>query len=119
MAFDGFCARQAKCRLLTLVQVKPDAKSVQPITQEGDCLLCGPWKIEVNLSSEKPENLCVTNTECGAVYSYGSSSPWLGGKPYYRQYRNSSLLYDEVDGEFTVSEMTDCTPVSSRSGAAF
>ena len=110
---------QAKCRLLTLVQVKPDAKSVQPITQEGDCLLCGPWKIEVNLSSEKPENLCVTNTECGAVYSYGSSSPWLGGKPYYRQYRNSSLLYDEVDGEFTVSEMTDCTPVSSRSGAAF
>ena len=30
-----------------------------------------------------------------------------------------NVLYDEVDGEFTVSEMTDCTPVSSRSGAAF
>ena len=58
---------------------------------------------------------CVIHTE-PVVFSYGEESPVIDGVPYLRQDANSSLLYDETDGEYQVMEMTDRAPIATRKG---
>lgn len=59
-------------------------------------LNAGQWKIDVNLSCNKPEKLLIRNLINGAIYSYGSENLSIDGELYYRKYSNSSILYDKV-----------------------
>lgn len=76
---------------------------------------CGSWSIEVQLDPDAPEHLLVRNTATGSVYSYGYDNPVLGGNEYSRRYNLSSILYDRSGSEFFISEMTDQSPISTRS----
>lgn len=105
-----------QCRILTLVQVRGSESEVLPVVRNGNRITCGDWVIEVNLDPSSAERLQVTNSSSAAVYSYGSDNPVLGGKAYARQYRNSSVLYDNMDGAYRTDEQTDRKPVASRKG---
>ena len=105
-----------QCRILTLVQVRGSESEVLPVVRNGNRITCGDWVIEVNLDPSSAERLQVTNSSSAAVYSYRSDNPVLGGKAYARQYRNSSVLYDNMDGAYRTDEQTDRKPVASRRG---
>lgn len=105
-----------QCRILTLVQVRDSENEVLPVVRNGNRITCGDWAIEVNLDPSSAERLQVTSSSSTAVYSYGSDNPVLGGKVYARQYRNSSVLYDSMDGAYRTDEQTDRKPVASRRG---
>lgn len=97
-------------------QVRGSESEVLPVVRNGNRITCGDWVIEVNLDPSSAERLQVTNSSSAAVYSYGSDNPVLGGKAYARQYRNSSVLYDNMDGAYRTDEQTDRKPVASRKG---
>ena len=103
-----------ECRFLTIVQILDSGKSALNVIYNNGCIECGQWKIDVNLSCDKPEKLLIRNLINGAIYSYGSDNPSLNGELYHRKYRNSSILYDKVNGIFTTDEQTDAKQISSR-----
>lgn len=104
------------CRILTVVQVKDSENEVLPIERDGSRITCGDWVIDVNLNPSSEECLLVTNRSVPAVYSYGSDNVRTGSRTYSRQYRLSSVLYDETGGQYRTDEQTDRSPVSSRRG---
>ena len=109
-------SNSAECRILTVVQVKDSENEVMPAVRNGNRITCGDWTIDVNLDPSSAERLQITSCSVPAVYSYGSDNPSLGGASYARQYRNSSVLYDETGGTYQTDEQTDREPASSRRG---
>ncbi|MBM6866011.1 DUF4962 domain-containing protein [Bacteroides caecigallinarum] len=103
-----------ECRFLTIVQILDSGKSALNVIYNNGCIECGQWKIDVNLSCDKPEKLLIRNLINGAIYSYGSENLSIDGELYYRKYSNSSILYDKVNGIFTTDEQTDAKQISSR-----
>lgn len=103
-----------ECRFLTIVQILDSGKSALNVIYNNGCIECGQWKIDVNLSCNKPEKLLIRNLINGAIYSYGSENLSIDGELYYRKYSNSSILYDKVNGIFTTDEQTDAKQISSR-----
>lgn len=107
-------AGQRECRILVLVQILGQGDSASSVQEKDGGIVCGRWRIEANLSAGKPEKLLIRNRVNGAAYSYGSDNPELKSGTYRRRYRNSSVLYDKVDGTFATDEQTDAVQVSSR-----
>ena len=101
-------------RFLAVIQVGDTKESVSAIHRDGDTFSVGDWTIEAVLDASKSSKLTVTHRTEPAVFSYGTDNPTLNGTSYPRQYTGSSLLYDEVNGTWQVTEMTDRTPVSTR-----
>ena len=109
-------ANCSACRILTVVQIKDSEGEILPVERNGSRITCGDWTIDVNLDPSSAERLQVTSGSVPAVYSYGSDNVQTGSGVYARQYRNSSVLYDEIDGQYQAVEQTDQSPVSSRRG---
>ena len=101
-------------RFLAVIQVCDTKESVSAIHCDGDTFSVGDWTIEAVLDASKSSKLTVTHRTEPAVFSYGTDNSTLNGTSYPRQYTGSSLLYDEVNGTWQVTEMTDRTPVSTR-----
>ena len=102
-------------RILALIQAGDTDDTFPAVTRSGNTVTCGSWSIEVQLDPDTPEHLLVRNTATGSVYSYGYDNPVLGGNEYSRRYNLSSILYDRSESEFFISEMTDQSPISTRS----
>lgn len=79
-------------------------------------LTLGRWTIGAELDANQPARLTVRHEMKKSVFSYGNENPILDGTPHARTYRGSSLLYDKVNGEYTVAEQKDYLPVSTRTG---
>ena len=101
-------------RFLAVIQVGDTKESVSAIHRDGDTFSVGDWTIEAVLDASKSSKLTVTHRTEPAVFSYGTDNPTLSGTSYSRQYTGSSILYDEMNGTWQVTEMTDRTPVSTR-----
>ena len=108
--------KQPKVRFLAVIQVKPGKEAPEEIVRNGNTLTLGRWTIETELDANQPAQLTVRHEMKKSVFSYGTENPMLDGVPHARTYRGSSLLYDKVNGEFTVTEQKDYLPVSTRAG---
>lgn len=89
----------AQNRILTIIQVVPDAKQVRPVVRKENTFECGDWTIEANLDGSQPTELYIVNQANGATFRHG---------------KNSSVLHDQIDGMYKVTEMTDYCPISTR-----
>lgn len=94
-------------RILTIIQVQPEGTQVAEVLRSGNRFACGDWTIEAELNPGKPAGLCIRHAVHQSVFSYGSKHPTIDGKKYVRSTPGSSLLYDEVGGEWQVQEMSD------------
>lgn len=104
----------SKTRILTIIQVTPADKQVHIVRRNGNSFQCGDWNIVAELNTVQPASLVISNRKNQAVFSYGSNNPLLGGETYPREHPQSSLLYDEINGEYRVTEQTDHLPASTR-----
>lgn len=107
---------QPATRYLTLIQVCEAGESPYIIRRDGDTFTWGDWTVEACLNASGSPRLVVRHRTEPVVFSYGEESPVIDGVPYLRQDANSSLLYDETDGEYQVMEMTDRAPIATRKG---
>lgn len=97
-------------RILTIIQVQPDGTQAVEIQREGNHFQCGDWVIEAELDTRKPASLYVSNHVNHAAFSYGKSSPLMGGQSYKPVDKEASLLFDKIEGKWQVQEMTDRKP---------
>lgn len=97
-------------RILTLIQVNPDGTKAVEVIREGNHLRCGDWDIEAELDAKKPASLYISNATKQVVFSYGKSSLPLNGKTYKPVDKESSLLFDKIEGKWQVQEMADRKP---------
>lgn len=102
-------------RILAIIQVGNADEELPAVVLEGDSVSFGNWVIEAQLDPAEREHLLVRNVSTEAVYSYGYDNPVLGSGTYSRRHALSSVLYDRSGGEFFISEMTDRSPVSTKS----
>lgn len=104
----------ARNRILAIIQLNASAKDISPIIRQGDTFQCGDWNIKAILDGTQPAELVITNRTHEAVFSYSPHNPMIGGSTYLRKYRYSSLLYDETNKRYGVTEQTDYIPASTR-----
>lgn len=97
-------------RILTLIQVNADGTKAMEIVREGNRFRCGDWTIEAELDTRKPASLYISNAVNQAAFSYGKSSLSMDGKSYKPAHKESSLLFDKIEGVWKVQEMTDRKP---------
>ena len=110
-------ARYTPCaqnRILTIIQVVPDSEQAPTITRTDDVFQCDDWSIRAGMNTSQPAELTVTNRTNNALFSYSPNNPEIEGKVYLRKSPSSSLLYDESNGRYGVTEQTDYTPASTR-----
>ena len=110
-------ARYTPCtqnRILTIIQVVPDSEQTPTITRTDDVFQCDDWSIRAGMNTSQPAELTVTNRTNNALFSYSPNNPEIEGKVYLRKSPSSSLLYDESNGRYGVTEQTDYTPASTR-----
>lgn len=96
-------------RILTIVRVQPDGKSVKNITRNGNDFRVGSWVIHVELDPAKDPELQIRNTKTDALFNYGNKMLKIEETDYQRE-KGSSVLYDEIDGEWVIHEMSDYEP---------
>lgn len=102
-------------RILTIIQIVPDSEQASSaIVRNGDVFQCDDWRIEAALNASQPAELLITNRTNNAVFSYSPNNPMIDGKVYLRKSPRSSLLYDETNGRYGVTEQTDYIPASTR-----
>ena len=58
------------------------------------------------------------NTRNNATFSLGNDDVQIGGTTYKRLEKGSSVLYDKIDGEWLVHEMSDYEPQFTGAGPA-
>lgn len=97
-------------RILTLIQVNPYGTKAVEVVREGNRFRCGNWDIEAELDTKKPASLYIFNAVNQTVFSYGKPSPLIGGKSYKPIHKESSMLFDKLNGEWQVQEMIDRKP---------
>lgn len=89
-----------KNRILTIIQIVPEAASALPVNSLGDTYTCGNWNIRVPLDSSQPNSISISNPVNTASFNYQT------GKP--------SKLHDLIDGQYQDIEMTDYKLISTR-----
>ena len=75
--------------------------------REGNTFQCGEWVIEAELNAKRPGRLYIRNSRNNAVFSYGDKKPEINGELYSCKEKDASVLFDCVNGEWTVQEMGD------------
>lgn len=103
-----------RTRILTLIRVTPAGERAYVVRRNGNSFRCGEWTIKAELDASLPASLLVVHGQSAAVFSYGSGNPSLDGEEYPREYARSSLLYDETEDAFRVTEQTDRRPAYTR-----
>lgn len=94
-------------RILTIIQVQPEGTSAVEIRRSGNRFECGDWTIEAELNAGKPASLSIRHATNKTAFSYGDVPTGVDGKEWVRKAKDSSLLYDVVDGKWQVQEMSD------------
>lgn len=88
-------------RLLTVVQVTPDNKSIIPIHRIGNKFTIGNWNIDVEMDVDSPANIHITHQELPVTFDSGAG--------------DLSVLFDETEtGEFKTIKMGNRNPISTR-----
>ena len=103
-------------RWLAVIQVGEGGDSPYIIRREGDTFEIGGWTVKASLDPSDSPYLEVRHRTDSVVFSYGDESVEIGGSTYQRQSAGSSVLYDETEGTYQVTEMSDCLPISTRTG---
>lgn len=101
-------------RILSIIQVCEGDEQPAYIKREGNTFYYGDYTIEAMLDSTQPAELNVSSSTGRAQFSYSKESPVLDGVVYPRMYSHSSLLYDETDGEYKVTEQVDYKNICTR-----
>lgn len=96
-------------RILTVIQIQPDGTILKKLTQNGNDFRIGAWEIMAELDTAKPAELYIRNPKTKTVFSFGNQNLNIEGTDYKRE-KGTSLLYDEIDGEWMVHEMSDYQP---------
>lgn len=96
-------------RILTVIRIQPDGKPLRKLTRDGNNFRMDPWRITVQLDPSKPAELFIRNAKNEAVFSLGNKNLKIEGGDYKRE-QGSSVLYDVIDGAWTIHEMTDTEP---------
>ncbi|WP_244074421.1 DUF4962 domain-containing protein [Bacteroides uniformis] len=89
-------------RLLAIMQVRDEAEGLSVIRREGNTFRIGDWVIEAELDAEAAALLKVSNRTHPATFGYGVNGSTV------------SALYDEANGSYRTTEMTDLLPASTR-----
>lgn len=103
-----------RVRLLSIIQVTTGNNRAEPINRIGNRFTIGNWNVEIQMDAHKPASIHITNKEVPVVFNYGTGNVSLNGEQYQRKYNNSSVLYDNVNGEYYIQEIKDYLPASSR-----
>lgn len=101
--------KSAANRILTVIRVQPDGTPVSKLTRKGNNFRIGSWEITAELDAAKPADILIRNTDNKAVFSLSNHNILIKGTNYQRE-KGSSLLYDEIDGEWTICEVSDRQP---------
>lgn len=96
-------------RILTIIRIQPDGKSLQELKLDKNTYSVGSWKIDAQLDAAKPAQIFIRNAKNGAVFSLGDEKLTIEGTEYNRE-KGTSVLYDEIDGSWTNHEMSDIRP---------
>ena len=105
-------------RILTVIRILPDGQKMSELIRKGNTFTCGRWKIQAELDPTQPASLQVVNTRNNATFSLGNDDVQIGGTTYKRLEKGSSVLYDKIDGEWLVHEMSDYEPQFTGAGPA-
>lgn len=106
--------KSAANRILTIITLQPDGS--KPINVMHDKngnpkdFVAGVWKLCAELDPSKPAELVVRHLKNGAVFCLGSKPIKVDGEDFRHSQPGSSLLFDVIDGLWTVHEMTDYEP---------
>ena len=109
-------SNQPASRWLAVIQVGQGGDSPSIIRREGDTFEIGEWTVTASLDPASAPRLEVRHRIEPVVFSYGDEPVEISGTLYQRQTSGSSVLYDESDGEYRVTEMSDRLPISTRAG---
>lgn len=109
-------ANQPASRWLAVIQVGQGGDSPAIIRREGDTFEIGEWTVTASLDPASAPCLEVRHRTEPVVFSYGNEPVTINGADYERQAEGSSVLYDETDGAYQVTEMSDRLPISTRAG---
>ncbi len=98
-------------RILTVIRILPDGtEDTLNVRRDKNRFIYGHWVIEAEMDASKPASLRVENTRFGTVFDYGGGDVEIGDKVYQRHEQGSSVLYDMIDGEWIIHEMSDSAP---------
>lgn len=100
-------------RILTIIQVETNEDKIVKVTRTDNSFYCGDWTIKAELNNKRPASLHIHNNRSKATFSYGEKAPVINGEPYSRKNKSSSLLYDEIDGEWKIKETNDGNELST------
>ena len=106
-----------KNRILTIIRITPDGNKEKVVSRKGtNTFNCERWKIEAELDPTKPASLRVFNDRNNATFSLGEGNVDINGATYKRLESGSSVLFDKIDGEWLVHEMSDYEPQFTGAG---
>ena len=106
-----------KNRILTIIRVTPDGNKEKVISRKGtNTFNCERWKIEAELDPAKPASLRIFNDRNNVTFSLGEGDVDINGTTYKRLEKGSSVLFDKIDGEWLVHEMSDYEPQFTGAG---
>lgn len=105
--------KSAANRILTIITLLPDGdKPINVIHDKNgnpNDFIAGKWKIRAQLDSKQPAELLVRDTKTGTLFSLGNKNLKIEGQDYKRE-PGTSILYDIMDGQWTIHEMSDYEP---------
>lgn len=96
-------------RILTVIRIQPDGKGLKKLIRKENNFQVGHWEITAELNAAKPAELFIRNTENGSIFSLGNQHLKIEGKDYQRE-KGTSVLFDVIDGAWTIHEMSDTEP---------
>lgn len=94
-------------RILTIIQVEADGTYAVEISKDGNKFQCGEWTIEAELNAKRPASLYIHNNQNKATFSYGKRKPDINGQLYPCKEKDSSVLFDGMNGKWEIQEMGD------------
>ena len=97
-------------RILTIITIDPDGRKKRKTVHcngIGNIEVDG-WYISAELNVRKPAGIIITSKKNKAKFSYGSDGFMIDdGIKYNPKNKDSSVLYDYIDGEWRTEEMID------------
>lgn len=101
-------------RILTVICLQPDEKRPLEVIHDkngnpNDFILAGKWKLRAQLDPSQPAELLIRDPKKGTLFSLGNKSLKIEGKDYKRA-PGTSVLFDVMDGAWTIHEMSDIEP---------
>lgn len=106
-------------RILTVICLQDDgAKRMEVVHDKNgtpnDFIIAGKWKLRVQLDTGKPAELMIRDPKAGTLFSLGDKNLKIEGQDYKRE-KGTSVLYDIMDGKWTIHEMDDRAPMPTCS----